>query len=156
MVDLALMVGVRIGMMGQVSRTVVLFYPSHRMSVLGPLDEAALLSYCHASLDHPARDKPLSLRKIAKARRDDRNNSPSPPQGRILGGQTPKSTKRASSISILSGLGVRDPERPWSRPLLLIPVQEGRALPLRTVRRDHPSYAISSGNVLQASLLQTT
>ncbi|KAK0459762.1 ste11-like protein [Desarmillaria tabescens] len=104
----------------------------------GPLDEAALLSYCHASLDHPARDKPLSLRKIAKARREDRNSPPSPPHGRFLGGQTPKSTKRASSISILSGLGVRDPEKALEPPS---PTHSGsgRSSPATTHSAKRPS-----------------
>ncbi|KAK0483660.1 ste11-like protein [Armillaria novae-zelandiae] len=110
---------------------------AYRDDGTGPLDEAALLSYCHASLDHPARDKPLSLRKIAKARRDDRN-SPSPPHGRILGGQTPKSTKRASSISILSGLGVRDPEKALEPPS---PTHSGsgRSSPATTHSAKRPS-----------------
>ncbi|KAF8921262.1 hypothetical protein CPB85DRAFT_1270044 [Mucidula mucida] len=80
----------------------------------GPLDEAALLSYCHASLDHPARDKPLALRRIAKARREDKASGS--PGGRSLADQMSKATKRASSISILSGLGVRDPERALEPP----------------------------------------
>ncbi|PBK78187.1 Pkinase-domain-containing protein [Armillaria solidipes] len=111
---------------------------AYRDDGTGPLDEAALLSYCHASLDHPARDKPLSLRKIAKARRDDRNSPPSPPHGRILGGQTPKSTKRASSISILSGLGVRDPEKALEPPS---PTHSGsgRSSPATTHSAKRPS-----------------
>ncbi|KAK0228572.1 ste11-like protein [Armillaria fumosa] len=110
---------------------------AYRDDGTGPLDEAALLSYCHASLDHPARDKPLSLRKIAKARRDDQN-SPSPPHGRILGGQTPKSTKRASSISILSDLGVRDPEKALEPPS---PTHSGsgRSSPATTHSAKRPS-----------------
>ncbi|KAG7452486.1 Pkinase-domain-containing protein [Guyanagaster necrorhizus] len=111
---------------------------AYRDDGTGPLDEAALLSYCHASLDHPARDKPLSLRKIAKARREDRNSPPSPPHGRFPGGQTSKSTKRASSISILSGLGVRDPEKALEPPS---PTHSGsgRSSPATTHSAKRPS-----------------
>jgi len=63
-----------------------------------PLTEAELLSICHAP-DHPTREYGLVLRRLPRT-----TNGP-------LTNLTNKSTKRASSISILSGLGVRDPER---------------------------------------------
>lgn len=63
-----------------------------------PLSEAELLSICHAP-DHPTREYGLVLRRLPRM-----TNAP-------LTNLTNRSTKRASSISILSGLGVRDPER---------------------------------------------
>ncbi|KAL0946856.1 hypothetical protein HGRIS_013023 [Hohenbuehelia grisea] len=73
-----------------------------------PLTEAELCSICHsAPPDHPAREHGLILRKLHRS-----VNSAS--SSRFLGiAQSPmtKATKRASSISILSGLGVRDPEK---------------------------------------------
>ncbi|KAE9397242.1 hypothetical protein BT96DRAFT_801103, partial [Gymnopus androsaceus JB14] len=64
------------------------------------LSEGELFSVCHAPLDHPARQTPLILRLVARARRYGGNNSPSH-----------KATERANSLSILSDLGVTDPER---------------------------------------------
>ncbi|EDR14309.1 uncharacterized protein LACBIDRAFT_244596, partial [Laccaria bicolor S238N-H82] len=72
-----------------------------------PLTEAELLSICHAPPDHPTREHGLTLRRLRRL--DDRSASPSP-------GQTSRSTKRASSISILSGLGVHDPEKALDPP----------------------------------------
>ncbi|KAH9484209.1 Protein kinase byr2 [Psilocybe cubensis] len=66
-----------------------------------PLTEGELLSICHAP-DHPTRENGLVLRRI---RRDERSNSPSSAIS------STRSTKRASSISVLSGLGVTDPEK---------------------------------------------
>ncbi|KAF5365591.1 hypothetical protein D9758_003321 [Tetrapyrgos nigripes] len=71
-----------------------------------PLSEAELLSVCHAPLEYSPRDNPLILRKISRLR------SPSP---KFLA-LSRNNTKRASSISILSGLGVRDPERALDPP----------------------------------------
>ncbi|KAF9535311.1 hypothetical protein CPB83DRAFT_841559 [Crepidotus variabilis] len=62
-----------------------------------PLSEAQLLSICHAP-NHPTREHGLVLRRLP------RTSSP-------LSNITNRNTKRASSISILSGLGVHDPER---------------------------------------------
>jgi mitogen-activated protein kinase kinase kinase len=70
-----------------------------------PLTEAELLSICLAP-DHPTREHGLTVRRVQRL--DDRSNSPST--------STTKKTKRASSISILSGLGVRDPERALDPP----------------------------------------
>ncbi|KIK57786.1 hypothetical protein GYMLUDRAFT_246768 [Collybiopsis luxurians FD-317 M1] len=70
------------------------------------LSEGELLSVCHAPLDHPTRENPLVLRRIARTKHG--NNSPS--QSKFLQ-PTSKATKRASSLSILNDLGVRDPER---------------------------------------------
>ncbi|RDB21078.1 Protein kinase byr2 [Hypsizygus marmoreus] len=83
-----------------------------------PLTEAELLSICHAPPDHPTREHGLTVRRITKPRRyDDRIGNTSPAQGKFLNpGPTSKSTKRASSISILSGLGVRDPEKALDPP----------------------------------------
>ncbi|KAF8077912.1 ste11-like protein [Lyophyllum atratum] len=82
-----------------------------------PLTEAELLSICHAPPDHPTREHGLTVRRFAKARRyDDRGVASSPAPKLLSPGQTSKSTKRASSISILSGLGVRDPEKALDPP----------------------------------------
>ena len=85
----------------------ITFPPSLTGNFTGqPLSEAELLSICLAP-DHPTREHGLTVRRIQKL--DDRSNSPS-------GISTTKKTKRASSISILSGLGVRDPERALDPP----------------------------------------
>ncbi|KAF8163339.1 hypothetical protein B0H34DRAFT_672360 [Crassisporium funariophilum] len=70
-----------------------------------PLTEAELLSICHAP-DHPTREHGLTLRRLRRV--DDRSSSPS--------ASSMRNTKRASSISILSGLGVRDPEKALDPP----------------------------------------
>ncbi|KAJ7097890.1 ste11-like protein [Mycena belliarum] len=75
------------------------------------LSEAELLSVCHAPPNHPAREHGLSLRRTGLAR-----GSASPPRSKLLNVGTSKATKRASSISILSGLGVHDPERALDPP----------------------------------------
>ncbi len=80
------------------------------------------MSICHAPPDHPSRVPGLFLRRTAKVRRqEDLNGSPSPSQGKfpnITASTLPtsKSTKRASTISVLSGLGVRDLERALEPP----------------------------------------
>lgn len=80
-----------------------------------PLTEAELLSICHAPPDHPTREHGLTLRRLRRL--DDRSASPSPGQVRSsTPNQTSRSTKRASSISILSGLGVHDPEKALDPP----------------------------------------
>ncbi|KAK1236529.1 ATP binding [Marasmius sp. AFHP31] len=78
-----------------------------------PLSEAELLTICHAPADHPTRERPLILRRIMRFRR----HEPSSPNGR-----TSFNTKRASSVSILSGLGVRDPERALEPPSPTLPI----------------------------------
>ncbi|KAG6832139.1 hypothetical protein H0H87_002451 [Tephrocybe sp. NHM501043] len=72
-----------------------------------PLTEAELLSICHAPPDHPTREHGLIVRRLPRTKR---------PEERMPSNQTSKATKRASSISILSGLGVRDPERALDPP----------------------------------------
>jgi mitogen-activated protein kinase kinase kinase len=74
------------------------------------LTEAELLSICLAP-DHPTREHGLTVRRVQRL--DDRSNSPSAMPSTST---TTKKTKRASSISILSGLGVRDPERALDPP----------------------------------------
>ncbi|PFH54318.1 hypothetical protein AMATHDRAFT_44839 [Amanita thiersii Skay4041] len=87
-----------------------------------PLTEAELMSICHAPPDHPSREPGLTLRRTAKIRRqDDRGGSSSPSQNRFFNSinspaPTSKSTKRASTISVLSGLGVRDLEHALDPP----------------------------------------
>ncbi|KAJ3499937.1 hypothetical protein NLJ89_g10008 [Agrocybe chaxingu] len=73
-----------------------------------PLTEGELLSICHAP-DHPTREHGLTLRRLRRS--EDRSNSPS---SQSLAAKN--ATKRASSISVLSGLGVRDPERALEPP----------------------------------------
>jgi mitogen-activated protein kinase kinase kinase len=104
-----------------------------------PLTEGELLSICHAPPDNPARERGLTLRRTAKGKRSkalgQRANSPTSPvvlptgepdrDGNLLSprhamsfqdAQTSVSTKRASSISILSGLGVPHPEKALDPP----------------------------------------
>ncbi|KAG6866946.1 hypothetical protein C0991_003862 [Blastosporella zonata] len=73
-----------------------------------PLTEAELLSICHAPPDHPTREHGLIVRRLLRTKRQDDRSMPS--------NQTSRATKRASSISVLSGLGVRDPERALDPP----------------------------------------
>lgn len=72
------------------------------------MTEAELLSICLAP-DHPTREHGLTVRRVHRP--DDRSNSPS-----AMPSTSTKKTKRASSISILSGLGVHDPERALDPP----------------------------------------
>ncbi|KAJ6630840.1 hypothetical protein B0H10DRAFT_1774199 [Mycena sp. CBHHK59/15] len=103
-----------------------------------PLNEAELLSVCHAPPDHPARENGLTLRRTGKARRfDDRSlGSSSPARG------TSKATKRASSISILSGLGVHDPERALLDPPSPTAAQTGHQSPVPSAP---PTPPLASG-----------
>ncbi|KXN86865.1 Serine/threonine-protein kinase STE11 [Leucoagaricus sp. SymC.cos] len=73
-----------------------------------PLTEAELMSICHAPPDHPTREHGLVLRRTRIPRRTDSPSRLNPPSN--------KTTKRASSISILSSLGVRDPEQALDPP----------------------------------------
>ncbi|TFK42548.1 hypothetical protein BDQ12DRAFT_281513 [Crucibulum laeve] len=79
-----------------------------------PLTEAELLSVCHAPPDDPTREYALTMRRS----RSRINRSPSPGHKSLSPqqSQTSKSAKRASSISILSGLGVHDPEKALEPP----------------------------------------
>ncbi|KAJ7632660.1 ste11-like protein, partial [Roridomyces roridus] len=89
-----------------------------------PLSEAELLSICHAPPNHPVREHGLTLRRTGLSPR-----GTAPPRGNLLNtGTTSKATKRASSISILSGLGVDDPERALLDPSSSPPLH-GRASP---------------------------
>lgn len=65
------------------------------------------MSICHAP-NHPTREHGLVLKRI----RQDRSGSPAS----NISNMTSRSTKRASSISVLSGLGVSDPERALNPP----------------------------------------
>ncbi|KAJ7111551.1 ste11-like protein [Mycena crocata] len=78
------------------------------------LNEAELLSVCHAPPNHPAREHGLTLRRTNLGQ-DGESSSPSR-KNFLSAGTTSKATKRASSISILSGLGVHDPERALDPP----------------------------------------
>ncbi|KAF9013854.1 hypothetical protein BDQ17DRAFT_1295818 [Cyathus striatus] len=82
-----------------------------------PLSESQILSICQAPPDNPTRENGLILRRVPRPRHvDDGTRSSSPGSQSLLPPQTSKSTKRASSISILSGLGVRDPEKALDPP----------------------------------------
>ena len=99
------------------------------------------MSICHAAPDNPARGNGLTLKRFgSKVKRSKALAqvfgeqpptggaqrpasprqlllpSPAPSQQTFPDMQTTKSTKRASSISILSGLGVRDPEKALDPP----------------------------------------
>ncbi|KZT67747.1 Pkinase-domain-containing protein [Daedalea quercina L-15889] len=84
-----------------------------------PLTEAQLLSICHAPPDDPSRENGLTLRLIGRKGSTPRSGSPAVGvygseedllnPGRVS--MSTKATKRASSISILSGLGVPNPEK---------------------------------------------
>ncbi|KAG1803815.1 Pkinase-domain-containing protein [Suillus plorans] len=106
-----------------------------------PLSEAELLAVCHSASDDPVKGRGLTLRKSGRTKRSKdlqrifgenppRNISPTSPSiqprpsesdhepdpGMILNiddsqGQKARAIKRASTISVLSGLGVRDPEK---------------------------------------------
>ncbi|KAF9454523.1 Pkinase-domain-containing protein [Macrolepiota fuliginosa MF-IS2] len=77
-----------------------------------PVTEAELMSICHAPPDHPSREHGLVLRKTKVPRRTPSPSCLNTPST----SSTSKTTKRASSISILSSLGVRDPERALDPP----------------------------------------
>jgi mitogen-activated protein kinase kinase kinase len=81
-----------------------------------PLSEAELLSVCHAPPNHPVREHGLTLRRTflgVRRNGSDGGGSASPSHSKFLGvgGATIKKARRASAISVLSGLGVDDPER---------------------------------------------
>ncbi|KAI0256828.1 hypothetical protein BJV78DRAFT_1117616 [Lactifluus subvellereus] len=100
-----------------------------------PLTEAQLLSVCHAPPNDPARERGLTLRRVAKAKRPKAMGYGASTQGQAASptgfvfpskssdhegddllpttnsSATPKRLKRASTVSVLSGLGVEDPER---------------------------------------------
>ncbi|TFK76404.1 Pkinase-domain-containing protein [Pluteus cervinus] len=112
------------GLRGEIDSTEQVMSDDHGLSIDGwgvylnmgqndgpaaPLTELELLSICQ-DRDHPIREHGLTLRKTHIAR----IGSTSPAHGKFL--QTAKDTKRASSISILSGLGVDDPEKALDPP----------------------------------------
>jgi mitogen-activated protein kinase kinase kinase len=74
-----------------------------------PFTEAELLAIC-LSPDHPLRENGLVLRRL-----------PRTTTGNAPFNQSNRNTKRASSISILSDLGVRNPERALDAPELPLP-----------------------------------
>lgn len=89
-----------------------------------PLSESELLTVCHGPPDS-LKDQGLTLRRTAKARRNQsagrdseeecdseaQKFSSSSSSSVSQTGQRAKAIKRASTISVLSGLGVRDPEK---------------------------------------------
>ena len=94
-----------------------------------------MLSVCHAPPNDPARERGLTLRRIVKAKRPKAigygvSTSPtgfvfpskSPghegddPLSTSNSSPTPKRLKRASTVSVLSGLGVEDPEKALESP----------------------------------------
>lgn len=105
-----------------------------------PLTEAQLLAVCHASPTDPARERGLTLRRVTKAKRpramgygastqgpansptgfvfpsksSDHESDDSP--SLLNSSVTPKRLKRASTVSVLSGLGVEDPEKALESP----------------------------------------
>ncbi|KAF8274896.1 hypothetical protein EI94DRAFT_1560310 [Lactarius quietus] len=109
-------------------------------SLVRPLTEAQLLSVCHAPPNDPAREHGLTLRRIAKAKRPKpigyTTSTPgqaTSPTGFVFPtrsndheddnlsstdntASTPTRKKRASTVSVLSGLGVEDPERVLESP----------------------------------------
>ncbi|KAI0273762.1 hypothetical protein BC834DRAFT_816743 [Gloeopeniophorella convolvens] len=104
----------------------------------GPLTEAQLLSVCHAPPNDPARERGLTLRRIGKAKRPKAmgwgaTSQGSSPTGFVFPSKssdreddtllaasssalTPRRLKRASTVSVLSGLGVEDPEKALESP----------------------------------------
>ncbi|KAI6036242.1 Pkinase-domain-containing protein [Pisolithus microcarpus] len=93
-----------------------------------PLSESELLTVCHGPPDS-LKDQGLTLRRTAKARRNQsagrdseeecdseaQKFSSSSSSSVSQTGQRAKAIKRASTISVLSGLGVRDPEKKSSK-----------------------------------------
>ncbi|GJE90806.1 Pkinase-domain-containing protein [Phanerochaete sordida] len=94
-----------------------------------PLSESQLLSICQASPDEPARENGLVLRYMKRTRTsptspylaafpkassstDTINDSLAPPADRMALQPGTKAYKRASSVSILSGLGVQIQDAP--------------------------------------------
>ncbi|KAG1756726.1 Pkinase-domain-containing protein [Suillus paluster] len=88
-----------------------------------PLSEAELLAVCHSSTDDPVKERGLTLRKSGRTKRSKdlqrifgenppRNISPTSP---IIPPRPSESDHEldadTSTISVLSGLGVRDPEK---------------------------------------------
>lgn len=108
------------------------FFPCSRSRLTGKLlTEAELLFICHAEPDNPSREHGLTLRRMSKPKRSKalaqyfgeapppRPTTPSPIEPAPLldaHARTVKQMNRASSISILSGLGVPDPERTLAPP----------------------------------------
>ncbi|KAI0302168.1 hypothetical protein BC826DRAFT_966178 [Russula brevipes] len=109
-------------------------------SPVRPLTEAQLLSICYAPPNDPARERGLTLRRASKAKRPKAMGygvstqgpaasptgfvfpSKSPdhedddPASTTNASATPKRMKRASTVSVLSGLGVEDPEKALESP----------------------------------------
>ncbi|KAI9509621.1 Pkinase-domain-containing protein [Russula earlei] len=106
-----------------------------------PLSEAQLLAVCHAPPNDPSRERGLTLRRVTKVRRtkpmghgvstQGQTTSPTvyvfpskspdhegddPLSTTTNSNSTPKRLKRASTVSVLSGLGVEDPEKALESP----------------------------------------
>ncbi|TFK55044.1 Pkinase-domain-containing protein [Heliocybe sulcata] len=132
-----------------------------------PLSEAALLSVCHADPDDPARQRGLTVRRTGKAKRSKQmahiyseqsvtsspttslfsSNRPSTDEEEGSSHLSPSDArppeaqrvfnKRASSISVLSGLGVKDPEKVLDPPPS--PSNGGRKSPASINNKKGPS-----------------
>lgn len=113
---------------------------SHSSFTARPLTEAQLLAVCHAPPNEPARERGLTLRRVTKVKRpramgygastQGPANSPTgfvfpsrssdhegdDPSSLLSSSVTPKRLKRASTVSVLSGLGVEDPEKALESP----------------------------------------
>ena len=124
----------------QVRFVLVAFVFSHSSFTARPLTEAQLLAVCHAPPNDPARERGLTLRRVPKAKRpramgygastQGPANSPTgfvfpskssdhegdDPPSLLSSSVTPKRLKRASTVSVLSGLGVEDPEKALESP----------------------------------------
>lgn len=105
------------------------------------LSESELLFICHAEPDNPAREHGITLRRIGKPKRSKalsryfgeappRAPTPSPVENAFNPDpRTVKQMHRASSVSILSGLGVPDPERTLAPPLPDLPSKPASPTP---------------------------
>ncbi|EGN95936.1 hypothetical protein SERLA73DRAFT_59119 [Serpula lacrymans var. lacrymans S7.3] len=87
-----------------------LFFLTQFIHPGNPLTEAELLAVCHAPPDDPSKEHGLTLQtQMQQAQMGIGSGSGS--------GNGVRNTKRASAISILSGLGVRDPEKALDPPI---------------------------------------
>ncbi|KDN49354.1 hypothetical protein RSAG8_02056, partial [Rhizoctonia solani AG-8 WAC10335] len=80
----------------------------------GPLSEAEILSICHADPKHPTREQGLTLRNVRRGQHQKLTNffGEIPPGAQM----SPTGMDRASTISIMSGLGVDLPPSPGGTP----------------------------------------
>ncbi|TEB36348.1 Pkinase-domain-containing protein [Coprinellus micaceus] len=103
-----------------------------------PLSETQLLAICNAP-DHPARQNGLIVRRLRGSQRSDSPSSMASSSRYLNPGQTSKATKRASAISILSGLGVHNPEIALSDPPSPTTTASSNAVPWPTSGAKRPS-----------------